>query len=305
MALPVALAACSHSQTGALPAAVGLGDAQLTDDPYDRGKAALVKGEIGGAVESFRRALRADPASISALNGLAVAYDEIGRFDVAQGLYRRALTLAPHSTETLNNLGRSLVRQGSAGTALPYLTAAREHASPTQLPVVEANVAAARAVLAPQDIKLLPSAMLERTGAREHLLRTGQTPRRLVAVEPDLRRRMEDSPAGAMPPVQQPTIEISNGVGRRHMAARLAAFLSDQGIAIGRLTNADSFGYARTLILYLPGREKDAIRIAQLLPMPVEPVLDRAQSSGVRVVLGHDLTDFDRQLLSRDRGAGA
>lgn len=306
--LPVALAACSHTQTDAVPASVGLSEAHAGDDSYLQGKTALANGEFAGAVEHFRRALRSDPESVSAINGLAVAYDEIGRFDVAQGLYRRALVLEPHSVATLNNLGRSLLRQGSAGTALTYLTAAQESATPAQLPVIDANLAAARAVLAPHaalDRTAPPTAALERTGAREHFLRTEGTPRHLIAVEPGATRTSEVAPAGPVMSAQQPLVEISNGVGRRRMAARVAGFLKAQGVPVRRLTNADHFGHAKTQVLYRPGHEVDAIRIAQLLPSPVEPVLDQAQGSAVRVVLGRDLTDLDRQLLSQGKGADA
>ena len=82
MLLLTLLAACAHPRTGAKPLAIGL-DQQAADfDPYLAGRDALSQGAIGLAVEQFRRALRSDPDSVPALNGLAVAYDEIGRFDV-------------------------------------------------------------------------------------------------------------------------------------------------------------------------------------------------------------------------------
>jgi hypothetical protein len=112
-----------------------------SNDPYAVGKRHLRDNNYGLAVESFRVALRADPESVQALNGLAIAYDQLGRFDVSRALYDRALRIDPDSTETLNNLARSLIRQGQSAAALAYLERARA-ASPDN-PTVLANLRAA------------------------------------------------------------------------------------------------------------------------------------------------------------------
>jgi tetratricopeptide (TPR) repeat protein len=305
--LLAALAACAHPHSGATPVAVGLEHQSAAGDAYARGRTALASGEVGVAVEQFRRALRADPASVPALNGLAVAYDEIGRFDVAQGLYRRALAIAPQSAATMNNLGRSLLRQGAAAAALPYLVAAREQAGPAQLAVVEANLADARRIAAAPAARggaASPDVALERVGAREHLLRTGPSPRRLIPGGEVSARAARAPPAVERSrSLKPPLIEISNGTGCNRMAARTASFLRSQGIAVARLTNADSFGYRTTLVLFRPGHEQEAFRVAALLPAPVQPAPAEAQSADVRVVLGHDLAGFDRQLQAQEAGA--
>ncbi|HEX6015430.1 MAG TPA: tetratricopeptide repeat protein [Geminicoccaceae bacterium] len=157
--------------------------------PYESGRAALARGDVGLAVEQFRRELHADPGSVRALNGLAIAYDELGRFDVARAVYERALHAAPDAPDTMNNLGRSLLRQGAPEAALPYLVRAREAAPPGERAVIEANLAEARAAAgappAPPPRVGAAGASLERVGARTHLLRAGDTaPRRLVAAYP-------------------------------------------------------------------------------------------------------------------------
>ena len=69
-------------------------------------------GSIGLATEGFRRALREDPASVDALNGLAACYDQLGRFDLSRSYYERALALAPTDARLYANLATSLTMQG-------------------------------------------------------------------------------------------------------------------------------------------------------------------------------------------------
>jgi tetratricopeptide (TPR) repeat protein len=120
------------------------------EDPYAAGKAHLRAGQLGLAVESFRMALRRDPQSVDALNGLAVAYDQMGRVDVASTLLERALSIDPGSTATLNNMARSLLRQNQPTRALAYLERARA-ASPDN-PTVLANLRAADEAPAPEPV---------------------------------------------------------------------------------------------------------------------------------------------------------
>lgn len=69
-------------------------------------------GSIGLAAEGFRRALREDPASVDALNGLAACYDKMGRFDLSRSYYEKALALAPTDARVFANLAASLSQQG-------------------------------------------------------------------------------------------------------------------------------------------------------------------------------------------------
>lgn len=97
------------------------------------------------------------------------------------------------------------------------------------------------------------------------------------------------------------TIELANGNGRRHMAARMKAYLAQFGVAVARLTNADHFTHATTVITYRPGR----LGLAEALTasLPVAPRLQEVddQTSDVCVRLGGDLLEFDRALLQAER----
>ena len=91
------------------------GWASLSD--YDRGKHCLEIGDYGSAIEAFAAELGHDPQSVRALNGEAVAYDRIGRRDVAQHLFERALTIDANSAETLNNFAFFHLRYGETKEA--------------------------------------------------------------------------------------------------------------------------------------------------------------------------------------------
>jgi tetratricopeptide (TPR) repeat protein len=296
----VQLGACAQARLETTPATHGLApEPPWPGDHYAAGRAALARGEPGLAVERFRRALRADPFSADALNGLAVAYDELGRFDVARSLYDRALGHRPDAPATLNNLGRSLLRQGAAGAALAPLGRARDRAGPADLVVIDSNLAAARARLgagaaAPSGLGPAPGGLaaptaVERVGARLHLLRTG-------AAGPQIPRPA--APAAGLS--SSFTFEVTNGTGRNRMAARLAALLGPQLGARGRLTNADNFEYASSTVHYRKGCEADAARVANLLPVPVVLTEADGQDADVRLLLGRDLLGLDDRLL----GAG-
>jgi hypothetical protein len=97
------------------------------------------------------------------------------------------------------------------------------------------------------------------------------------------------------------SVELANGNGRRHMAARLKAYLAQLGLAAARLSNADHFAYAATTITYRPGHRGLAEALSASLP--VAPLLQQVtgQAADVRIQLGGDLLEFDRGLLQAER----
>jgi len=97
------------------------------------------------------------------------------------------------------------------------------------------------------------------------------------------------------------TIELANGNGRRLMAARMQAYLGQSGIVAARLTNADHFAHAATLITFRPGHRGLAEALSASLPVTPRLQEVSAQASDVRVLLGGDLLEFDRALLQAER----
>jgi Flp pilus assembly protein TadD len=88
------------------------GDGLLADA---KGQFAL--GNVGLALEGFRKAAREQPDSAEALAGMGVCYDAMGRYDLAQAKYEAALALAPRNPTLLTALAISLDRQGNRDAA--------------------------------------------------------------------------------------------------------------------------------------------------------------------------------------------
>lgn len=102
--------------------------------------------------------------------------------------------------------------------------------------------------------------------------------------------------------VGQTTIEVSNGAGRRYMAARMGRYLKERGFPEPRLTNADSFSYQESMLFYRPGYETAARSLAALLPVPIPITERRDQDDHIRLRLGGDLLEFDARFLIASKG---
>lgn len=98
-----------------------------------------------------------------------------------------------------------------------------------------------------------------------------------------------------------PAIEVSNGTGRLRMAARMRAFLGTEGVDAGRLTNANHYSHMETTIFYRDGWKHYAEYLARILPAIVDLSGNDDQAADIRVELGADLLDFDRDMFYADR----
>lgn len=123
-ALLLALPGCSGSlpEMGSLVGTSPLPAAKLaTLTPYERGKEHFKAGQLGLALQSFRKALSNSPDSVATLNAIGATYDRLGRFDLAGNYFQRALSIEPKSAQTLNNIGFSYMLQGKLDDAAEYL----------------------------------------------------------------------------------------------------------------------------------------------------------------------------------------
>jgi|GEM_PF-713170 len=93
-----------------------------------------------------------------------------------------------------------------------------------------------------------------------------------------------------------PFIEVSNGTGRLHMAARLRDYLDAAGISVRRLTNASRYSHMESVVYYRSGWQAFAQQLAAQLPAAVDLVQNDTQRSDIRVLLGGDLLEFDAGL---------
>lgn len=78
----------------------------------------MVLGNVGLALEGFRKAQRANPTDPAALAGIGDCYNAMGRFDLAQSNYEAALALAPHDRRLLLGLAGIFDREGKPAMAM-------------------------------------------------------------------------------------------------------------------------------------------------------------------------------------------
>lgn len=302
--------------------------------PYDAGKAHLARGHLGLAVTAFQQAVAQHPQSLEALNALAATYDEMGRYDLADRNYSRALEVAPDDPQTLNNAGYSRFLRGDYQEAMRLFTEAGARAPDD--PVVAGNLAAAQRALAaapqpqaapaqtlanlPKPVR--PRMVVERSGPGVHSL-TMAAPEflaaaRKVGVDPKLalvgpdrppprRPLQEDTPQAGAAPRPAPTLErpscrleVSNGVGRARMAKRMRGYLRESGVNVGCLSNAETFSAERTVIYHRPGFAAQAQEIAALLPVAAVVEAAPDQRNDIRLLIGRDLIPLDRELVNKE-----
>lgn len=110
-------------------------------DLLETGKIQLDAGLYSMALESFRGALRQSPDSAQAYNGLAIAYDRIGRADLAQRYFETAIAKNPKDLRYHNNLAQLYTNTGRAQLAEALLTSDHIEALTTIAPESQASFA--------------------------------------------------------------------------------------------------------------------------------------------------------------------
>jgi hypothetical protein len=136
------LAGCSQPMSAGRPIVSFGGDAVDVTDPVDQARVQLTMGQFGLAVDTLQTALHREPQSGRILNLLAVAYDKIGRSDLADRYFAESLQIDPKASVTLNNWGYSKLLRGDRTAALDMFQ--RAAAENPDNPVVLANLALAQ-----------------------------------------------------------------------------------------------------------------------------------------------------------------
>jgi tetratricopeptide (TPR) repeat protein len=178
LVIVIGLIATACAPTGPTPRPLVSGFAGAgVADPYADGKRHLAAGRYEIAIERFGQALADDRQALDALNGLAIAYTRVGRFDIAQTHFERALQISPDDPVTLNNYGRALIDQGRLREARPFLEQALEHAAAPDALVVAGNI---------ERIRDFPPPALVVALTQDNGLETDRD--RVVLVAPDVHR---------------------------------------------------------------------------------------------------------------------
>lgn len=108
-------------------------------------------------------------------------------------------------------------------------------------------------------------------------------------------------PSEKTTPRAVPVVEISNGAGRRGMAARMKKYIISRDIPVQRLTNADHYSHMTSRIFYQAGWEEDARQLVSQLPIAIHMEEIQGQAADIRLEIGGDLLAYDAQLITHYR----
>ena len=112
---------------------------------------------------------------------------------------------------------------------------------------------------------------------------------------------VDEAPLAPPSSEETPLVEISNGTGRLRMALRVGEFLEDKGIDVGLLTNAEHYRHKRTTVYYRDSWLEQARWISAALPIGAKLEAAPGQTADIRIRLGGDLLNFDRELIYADK----
>jgi Flp pilus assembly protein TadD len=129
----------SNIETGSVGEPLGVLGGSPSAEDVAQGRKFFGAGSYGLAEQHFRRAVEANPNSVSAWVGLAASYDQLKRYDLADKAYQRALSLHGRQPLLLNNYGYHYLLRGNKGAARKILREA-ERKAPDD-PAIQHNLA--------------------------------------------------------------------------------------------------------------------------------------------------------------------
>lgn len=295
----IAIASCSGSAVEVRSIKQPLVEGrQPADVRVAEGNAQLTLGNVGLAIEAYRKALREQPDNVDAMMGLATCYDRMGRSDLSRRHYEMALAVEPANTDVYSQLARSLDAQGRSDEAARVKAelAARVVAPeasrevPGSVPVLPPPPAQSVTVaLAPP--RSLPVAVerpaiegvrLERLSLREVALVTKPEQPRWEAKTV---ARTATSTTIRFDRKAQAAVTLLNAARVQGLAARTRAYLSGRGFSGTRIGDAPAVR-RQSAIVY---SQADALR-AERLAAQFGFALERREGAtgGVTILLGRD-----------------
>jgi hypothetical protein len=220
-------------------------------EAFAEGKRQLEHGNIGLAVDSFRKAVRRSPESVEAMNGLAIAYDQLGRYDLSRRFYELALAAEPANPKVRHNLAVSLRLQGRNGEAIAL------EGMKTPEPIAIARMSQPLPEAEPVHVGV----RLERLSTQEIALITIGGSRRGVEVMLD----PPTKPIARVEPASRFPLLVLNAIGRRGEAAKARSYLAGVGwrqVAVGD----SSRRLSRSVILFPRTLRGSAEKLSNSLP---------------------------------------
>jgi hypothetical protein len=302
------------------------GQGTRVDTLYARGRDALMAGDLASALELFHSARRAGPDDVRVLNGLAVIYDRLGRYDLSANYYQSAQAIDPNSTIVQTNLALSTHMR--AGQHAPTQSAVLEPPTDQEKPSWVAPANAQQP--SPQAV---PLASLPEVApyAPVNLLAVSPSPRAFVAaaIEPSRAAPPQVQPRplpvrahsailtrSANQPIQirrvptaapinpeKPTwvrssVMVINSTGVSGHAFRTANTLRSAGWQVSYVGNQRPYTMTTTLVTYGVGQRYQALTLARTLShrfgnTPL--VRARPSSDQIQIRLGRDTTPYARR----------
>ena len=153
-----------------------------TDLLLTEARAQFRAGNFALATGSFRRIIARTPESVEAYNGLAAAYDRLGRFDLARRYYEEGLALAPEDPGLRTNYAAALRSHGLDREADMVAVAPAPAAQAASTALAEAAVPDATPV--PVEIASAPIASAPRAIAAPTLVARAAAPIAIAAAPP-------------------------------------------------------------------------------------------------------------------------
>lgn len=271
-------------------------------------------GRLDEGVASLREAAALAPNNARILNNLGHALKLSGDREEAMALFKASLKLDPDYAQARYNLAQleqpDLSLAVSDKVSAPVAMADAKPASPTDVPVFLAtqaqpaplsvqhqpNVAALKQVSSPSVAAVVPESAalhLRTATALSTVVPAGTTV--AAVVEPV-------TSVSAKVNLSSVTVEVFNGNGISGAAKGLRKALLKQGVQTSRLANVDGFNVHTTRVVYKPGQQMAARKLAHMLPTSAELVeADGKELSSmradVRVVLGQNLSPLAAHCL--------
>lgn len=266
--------------------------------PYEAGKSYLAARDYSRAIDAFRTSIALDERKVEALNGLAITYDMLDRFDISSSYYEKALSLAPNSPVTLSNYAKSMHMQGNDEEAarLEYLAKGISEVKTLE------PLALKPAIITPVISKKTPVVARTATETTTVTYASNNPDTRQVQImeEPSEVKVTSDSdpvtPVTPAPVITSGNYRILNGTGRLFMGSRIADFMEDRALPIEEVANADNFDYKKSVIRFAKGYQEEADHMASLLPAPVHKE-EADDIHSVDLIVGQDFLSFDTTLL--------
>ena len=262
----------------------------------------LDQADYGLAIDEYRKVLRDTPDSAAAIQGLAICYDRLQRFDLSDRYFQEALALSPRDQGVYLAYAASLRSQGRTDDAanlsadMQSMLAANESLpntrTPVAMPAFTRSVDTAVLALPPAPAEIADPAAtgtegsyLERVSLSEVRLVTYPKPTPSHTVTIDISRLM------AAPLKAPRATKIVNAVGKAGIAARYRRYLLARGwVALDKGDAA--FRLASSKVLFPPANQSEALRLVRALPFPATAV-PMPKADRILVLIGRDALGFD------------